>query len=91
MAKKTDHTAEGEGHTLVGKIACYHAGLSELYKAKAMDDFKTGKILILLATEAAGMGCDIPDIARVVQFKSPKSISCLVQRLGRAARNPELD
>ncbi|EJF59392.1 hypothetical protein DICSQDRAFT_65206 [Dichomitus squalens LYAD-421 SS1] len=52
-----------------------------------MSQFLEGDIDILLATEAAGMGCNIPDIARVVQFKAPDSLSTWLQRAGRAGRN----
>ncbi|KAJ7625926.1 hypothetical protein FB45DRAFT_1005199 [Roridomyces roridus] len=38
--------------------------------------------------DAAGMGCDIPDIALVVQWKLPQNLSSWVQRAGRAARGP---
>ncbi|KAF9554249.1 hypothetical protein EC968_009724, partial [Mortierella alpina] len=55
-----------------------------------MSKFRRGDTRILLCTEAAGMGCDISDILRVVQFKFPPSISTLAQRLGRAARDPNL-
>lgn len=53
-----------------------------------MKDFIAGKFKILLATEAAGMGCDISDVVWVVQFDYPSDINCLVQHLGRAARDP---
>ncbi|KAF9972466.1 hypothetical protein BGZ65_009805 [Modicella reniformis] len=36
------------------------------------------------------MGCDIGDVLRVVQYNYPQEPSQLVQRLGRAARHPEL-
>jgi len=72
------------------KISPYHALIDEETKGAIMDEFKQGRIRILVATEAAGLGCDIPDISRVVQFKCPMDLMTLVQRLGRAARNPEL-
>lgn len=34
-----------------------------------MGKFKDGKINVLLATEAAGMGCDIPDVTHVIQYE----------------------
>lgn len=75
--------AEGRIHScFVSKIAAYHALFSEEYKEEKMEAFRQGSILLLLATEAAGMGCDIGDVIRVVQFKCPTDISCLVQRLG---------
>lgn len=72
------------------KIATYHAGLKPGSKTLYMSKFRRGDIRILLSTEAAGMGCDISDIDRVVQFKFPDNISSLAQRLGRAARDPRL-
>ncbi|KAG0310679.1 hypothetical protein BG000_006943, partial [Podila horticola] len=68
----------------------YFSDLSTGAKIKRMRMFKEGKIRVLLSTEAAGMGCDIPDIAKVIQFKCPENISTLTQRLGRAARSSNL-
>ncbi|KAI7825317.1 P-loop containing nucleoside triphosphate hydrolase protein, partial [Gamsiella multidivaricata] len=70
-------------------ITLYHALMSEDYKRKTMEAFRQGNIRLLLSTEAAGMGCDINDVDRVVQVRCPTSISSLVQRLGRAARDPK--
>ncbi|KAG9063273.1 hypothetical protein KI688_004877 [Linnemannia hyalina] len=45
-----------------------------------------------MTTEAAGMGCDVRDVARVIQFGCwwKNTLVTLVQRLGRAARDPEI-
>ncbi|KAF9911788.1 hypothetical protein BX616_010476 [Lobosporangium transversale] len=51
---------------------------------------RRGDILISLFAEVIGMGCGISDVIRVVQYKYPSIISALVQRLDRAARNPQL-
>ncbi|KAF9150494.1 ATP-dependent DNA helicase Q4, partial [Actinomortierella ambigua] len=63
--------------------------MSPEYKSAVMRRFIEGDIKVLISTEAAGMGCDVKDVSRVVQFKVPKTMtmSTLVQRLGRAARN----
>ncbi|KAI9065034.1 hypothetical protein FKP32DRAFT_1545870, partial [Trametes sanguinea] len=45
---------------------------------------------ISLATEAAGMGCDIPDVRHVIQFMAPESLSTWIQRAGRAGRRPDI-
>ncbi|KAF9342163.1 ATP-dependent DNA helicase sgs1, partial [Mortierella sp. AD094] len=55
-----------------------------------MSEFKDGKINVLLATDAAGMGCDIPDVTHVIQYDLPLDLTSLVQRFGRAARDPLL-
>ncbi|KAK3804519.1 MAG: hypothetical protein J3Q66DRAFT_291122 [Benniella sp.] len=55
-----------------------------------MEEFNRDRIRLLFATEAVGMGCDLDNVVRVVQFKLPSTILSLVQRLGRAARDPLL-
>ncbi|KAI8604861.1 P-loop containing nucleoside triphosphate hydrolase protein [Dissophora ornata] len=72
------------------KIAVYHSVLSEDCKQRIMADFVKGTIAQLLVAEATGIGCDISDVIRVVQFRCPNNISTLVRRLGQAARNPLL-
>jgi superfamily II DNA helicase RecQ len=72
------------------KIAVYHSIKSEKFKANILERFRDSHVLILLATEAVGMGCDINDISRVVQYGMPPSLAALIQRLGRAARDPNL-
>ena len=47
-------------------VGCYHAGKSEECKESRMDDFIKNKLCVLMATEAAGMGCDLSDVLRVV-------------------------
>ncbi|KAJ3497511.1 hypothetical protein NLJ89_g10341 [Agrocybe chaxingu] len=59
-------------------------------KRRAMQRFRNGEIRILIATEAAGMGADIPDIEQVIQFGVPPSLSVWVQRAGRAGRSPNI-
>jgi len=53
---------------LQGKLGTYYSTLSSKYKEATMLKFVQGEIQVLLATEAAGMGCDIPDVIQVIQF-----------------------
>ncbi|KAF8327371.1 P-loop containing nucleoside triphosphate hydrolase protein, partial [Cantharellus anzutake] len=53
-----------------------------------MEQFRKGKVNVLFTTEAAGMGCDIPDVKIVVQFGAPKTLAIWVQRAGHAGRSP---
>ncbi|KAJ7235802.1 P-loop containing nucleoside triphosphate hydrolase protein [Mycena rebaudengoi] len=69
------------------EIALYHSRRSKRSKRIIMEKFRTGEIKILLTTEAAGMGCDIPHVEQVVQFMVPSSFSIWMQRAGRAGRN----
>ncbi|KAJ7135359.1 P-loop containing nucleoside triphosphate hydrolase protein [Mycena crocata] len=70
-----------------GQIAIYHSRRSKRSKRIIMEKFRSGEIKILLTTEAAGMGCDIPHVEQVVQFMVPGSLSIWMQRAGRAGRN----
>ncbi|KAI0069874.1 P-loop containing nucleoside triphosphate hydrolase protein [Panus rudis PR-1116 ss-1] len=67
-----------------------HGLRGELTKEIVMDRFFRGETKILVATEAVGMGADIPDVELVIQFCAPKSLAVWVQRTGRAGRLPTI-
>ncbi|KDR71310.1 hypothetical protein GALMADRAFT_1345788 [Galerina marginata CBS 339.88] len=69
-----------------GIIRPYNATFSKEYRKAVMKEFREGRVRILVCTDAAGMGCNIPDIDLVVQWKVPGSVSAFVQRAGRCAR-----
>ncbi|KII90534.1 hypothetical protein PLICRDRAFT_157733 [Plicaturopsis crispa FD-325 SS-3] len=71
-------------------IDCLNSRRTPFAKTTVMDRFRRGLVRILVATEAAGMGADIPDITRVIQFGLCKSLSIWTQRAGRAGRSPGL-
>ncbi|KAI0061981.1 P-loop containing nucleoside triphosphate hydrolase protein [Artomyces pyxidatus] len=74
--------------TLHTVIRPYNAVHGVEYRDAAMAGFRDGNIRILVCTDAAGMGCNIPDIDIVVQWKLPEKLSSFVQRAGRVARGP---
>jgi superfamily II DNA helicase RecQ len=53
---------------LKNRIGVYYSTLTSKFKESVMTQFTKSKIHILLATEAAGMGCDIPDVVQVIQY-----------------------
>jgi hypothetical protein len=69
-----------------GIIRPYNATFSHAYRKEVMHLFRLSEVRILVCTDAAGMGCNIPDIDVVVQWKLPGSVSMFVQRAGRAGR-----
>ncbi|KAK3817843.1 MAG: P-loop containing nucleoside triphosphate hydrolase protein [Linnemannia gamsii] len=71
-------------------MGVYYSTLYSLFKEETMSKFINNEIHILLATEAAGMGCDIPDVVQVIQYGFPRDMPSLVQRFGRAARDPKI-
>ncbi|KAJ7273824.1 P-loop containing nucleoside triphosphate hydrolase protein [Mycena rebaudengoi] len=69
-----------------GLVRPYNAAMSKDYRDTVMRLFRAGIIRVLVCTDAAGMGCDVPDVDIVVQWKAPANMSAWIQRAGRAAR-----
>ena len=57
------------------EIAIYHDELSAKQKSDALLNWKTGKIRIMIATNAFGMGINIPDVRIVIHVGLPMSMS----------------
>ncbi|KAF8989446.1 P-loop containing nucleoside triphosphate hydrolase protein [Cyathus striatus] len=77
--------------SLVSSIDMLYSLRSVSSKRRVMKQFTSGEIKVLVATEAAGMGADIPDIEQVIQFGVPSSLSVWVQRAGRAGRSFDIN
>ncbi|KAH9166102.1 P-loop containing nucleoside triphosphate hydrolase protein [Lactarius sanguifluus] len=87
-AEIIDHLRTLLPNHLHGVIRPYNAMHSIDYRTVTMDQFRSGKIRVLVCTDAAGMSCNIPDIDVIVQWKLPGKLSSFVQCAGRAARGP---
>lgn len=71
-------------------VGYYHGGMEPEKRDKAHKDFMNGKMHIMVATEAFGVGINKKDIRAVVQYDMPKSIELYVQEAGRAGRDGQL-
>lgn len=67
--------------------AAYHAGLPADERAAAQDRFQRGKVEVVAATVAFGMGVDKADIRTVVHLGLPGSIEAYYQEIGRVGRD----
>src|SRR5215210_568020 len=66
--------------------AAIHGNKSQGQRVRALEDFKTGRVPILVATEIAARGLDIEELPHVVNFELPLVAEDYVHRIGRTGR-----
>lgn len=65
----------------------FHGQMEINTKVKAQDDFMSGKVRIIVATSAFGMGVDKSDVGLVVHYEISDSLENYIQEAGRAGRD----
>ncbi len=68
------------------RAAGLHSGVHKLDRAKAMQDFRAGKLQLLVATELAARGLDLGAVTLVFNLDLPRGPEEYVHRVGRTAR-----
>jgi ATP-dependent DNA helicase RecQ len=69
------------------KAAPYHAGMPAARRSEIQDAFFAGRLDVVVATSAFGMGIDKPDVRAVVHAGMPGSLDEYYQEIGRAGRD----
>ncbi|KAI9597148.1 P-loop containing nucleoside triphosphate hydrolase protein [Syncephalis fuscata] len=68
------------------KVQAIHGDKSQEQRTAALADFKSGKCPLLVATDVAARGLDIPNVEYVINYTFPLTIEDYVHRIGRTGR-----
>ncbi|WP_246039425.1 DEAD/DEAH box helicase [Glycomyces buryatensis] len=67
-------------------VGSVHGDLGQNARERALRAFRAGKIDVLVATDVAARGIDVPDITHVINYDSPEEAETYVHRIGRTGR-----
>lgn len=71
----------------VGHVAeAIHGNKTQPQRQRALDTFKSGRTKVLVATDVAARGLDIPNVSHVINFDQPMTYEDYVHRIGRTGR-----
>jgi ATP-dependent RNA helicase RhlE len=68
------------------KVGSIHGNKSQNARQKMLQSFKREEIQILLATDVASRGLDIPDVTHVINYDLPQTYEDYIHRIGRTGR-----
>lgn len=66
--------------------AAIHGNKSQSQRERALREFKMHKVNVLVATDVAARGLDIPDVSHVINYDAPGQYEDYVHRIGRTGR-----
>jgi ATP-dependent RNA helicase DeaD len=72
----------GRGH----RAEAIHGGMNQSQRDRVMNSFRSGQTELLVATDVAARGLDIPSVSHVVNYDLPSSPESYVHRIGRTGR-----
>jgi superfamily II DNA/RNA helicase len=68
------------------RVAAIHSNRSQNQRQRALENFKSARIQVLLATDIASRGLDIDSVTHVINFDLPGSYEDYIHRIGRTGR-----
>lgn len=81
-AARVESTLKYKGHN----VAAIHGDMSQVQREHALAQFKSGGCPLLVATDVAARGLDIPNVTLVINLTFPLTIEDYVHRIGRTGR-----
>lgn len=67
-------------------VGAIHGGKSQSQRQRALKNFKSSEISVLVATDVAARGLDVSDITHVINYSTPQTYEDYVHRIGRTGR-----
>ncbi|KAF8523109.1 DEAD-domain-containing protein [Hysterangium stoloniferum] len=67
-------------------VSSLHGDLSQSQRTAALEDFKLGRTRLMVATDVAARGLDIPEVEMVINYTFPLTVEDYVHRIGRTGR-----
>lgn len=64
-----------------------HGNKSQNARQRALEEFKSGKTDVLVATDVAARGIDVSDVTHVINYQMPMTFDSYIHRIGRTGRN----
>ncbi|KQK04735.1 hypothetical protein BRADI_2g15606v3, partial [Brachypodium distachyon] len=68
------------------RVTTLHGGKSQDQREASLDGFRSRRFNVLVATDIAGRGIDVPDVAHVINFEMPGAVDAYTHRIGRTGR-----
>jgi len=68
------------------KADAIHGNKRQSQRLRTLDKFKNSHINILIATDVASRGLDIPNVSHVINYEAPENYETYVHRIGRTGR-----
>ena len=85
--KRCEELVELLKERLQRTVGMYHAGLMPDDRRQVQDEFMSGRISVIVATNAFGMGIDKRDLRLVIHYNLPGTLEAYYQEAGRAGRD----
>jgi superfamily II DNA/RNA helicase len=63
-----------------------HGNKNQSQRARALKQFKDGRVRVMVATDVAARGLDIPNVSHVINFDTPQTYEDYIHRIGRTGR-----
>ena len=85
---QTKRDADDVANAMGNLVSCgaLHGDITQIQREKTLDAFRTGKIAVLVATDVAARGLDVPNVDLIIHFEIPTDSETFVHRTGRTGR-----